>query len=218
MKLFRWREINQIPTSGGVYAWYFTPDLSEYDSDEFIRKILLLKENNDVEELMKYVDEFLYEYIFRFFVEKPYEARVYGALKPNYQGVLHHKPAISSSLVQRLIEKPGRIKEIGKILSSSVPNFSSPIYIGMSKDLSSRLAKHKSLIEKYRETPSLVPNIDAMLEEDQRDHSFAKEVCARSISPTLLSVIIEPVMGVADEWIDVENILNRIHFPLLGRN
>lgn len=218
MKQFRWREINQVPHEGGVYAWYFTPELTEYDSTEFVTQVLATKALDDKDASVRYIEQFLEQHIFHYFIEQPYKAEVSGPLKPRYFGMLQHQPALSNTLVQRLIEKPERIKAIRQILASSVPNFSSPIYIGMSKDLGKRLARHKALIEKYQETPTLVVNIETMLEEDQRDHSFAKEACARGIPPSLLSVIIEPVVGIADEWVDIENILNRIHFPLLGRN
>ena len=218
MQVYRWREIGNAPQEAGIYAWYFTPELTDFDIDRVIKEANKHKAGGDEEAALSVLTEFLSTQVFQYFVEQPYTAALYGPLKPRYEGMLQHKPALSSTLIQRLIENPERLKTIKRILEAAVPNFSSPIYIGMSKMLSWRLSRHKALIEKYLETPGLIPRLEDLDEDERRDHSFAKEVCTRRIPAARLSVMVQVVSGVADEWIDIENILNRIHFPLLGRN
>lgn len=218
MKLYDWRQIGTIPADGGVYAWYFTPKLSTKDVNSLIEAVNQYKTASDEVSGRLAVQDFLNEHIFRYFTEQPYNASISGPLKPLYQGVLEHNSPLSTSLVERILADPNRLDTINRILESSVPNFSSPIYIGMSGNLFQRLSKHKALIEKYRQTPGLLLSTSGVDEEGRRDHSFAQEICTRGIPPSLLSVSVQVVPGVAQEWVDVENILNRIHFPLFGRN
>ena len=44
------------------------------------------------------------------------------------------------------------------------------------------------------------------------------EVCRRNILPAQLFVVINIIKDNGKRYIDLENILNRIHYPLLGRN
>lgn len=142
-----------------------------------------------------------------------------GALKPRYEGLLEHTPSLSADLVTRLVEDPRRLKTIKKVLEASAPYFASPIYIGMSERLKSRLSRHKSLIEKYSNQPVARHGPDELTPEGERkNHSFAREICARNIPANRLFVVVHIIQGVRDEYVDIENILNRIHYPLLGRN
>jgi hypothetical protein len=86
------------------------------------------------------------------------------------------------------------------------------MYIGMSEGLRTRLKRHKSLIEKFGELP------DSDSEEGQRDQSFAREIRARNIPPSRLFVVATVIPDLPGVYVDIENILNRIHYPLLGRN
>ena len=51
-----------------------------------------------------------------------------------------------------------------------------------------------------------------------RDRSFAERIQARKIPPARLFVVTEIVEGDTGAFLDIENVLNRLHFPLLGRN
>ncbi|MER9700761.1 hypothetical protein [Mesorhizobium sp. M0146] len=116
-------------------------------------------------------------------------------------------------MLDRIVEEPARLATIRQVLEASAPHFASPIYIGMSEKLRLRLKRHKALIEKYGELPDI-----ALSEEEQRDQSFAREVRARNIPPSRLFVVATVISGPPGTYVDIENILNRIHYPLLGRN
>lgn len=213
MAIYSWHEIGDVPAAPGVYAWYYTPEITAFDLDRITAEILTLKVGAGPAAAKEAVRAFLDEAVFRYFREQPYSAQLRGPLKPRYEGQIEHRPTLSDSLLDRIVEAPERLATIRSVLEASAPNFASPIYIGMSERLRNRLGKHKSLIEKYGELPDPGPT-----EEDQRDHSFAKEVRARSIPPSRLFVVASVISGPPGTYVDIENILNRIHYPLLGRN
>ena len=157
--------------------------------------------------------ELLKDSIFSRFQETSYEVHLKGRLKANYQGHVEHIPTISQSLINRIIESPSTLWSIREILLSAAPNFSSPLYIGMSDTLGTRLRSHKALIERYR--TKIDGDLLGDFEEIEKDHSFAKEVVIRQLHSELLFVCIEQI---DDHFVDIENILNRINFPLFGRN
>ena len=213
MATFSWHEIGDVPAAPGVYAWYYTPEITGFDLDQITAHIATLKDRDDTSAAKDALRAFLDEAVFRYFREQPYSAQLRGALKPRYEGQIEHRPTLSESLLERIIEEPARLATIRSVLEASTPDFASPIYIGMSERLRTRLSRHKSLIEKYGELPG-----PGSSEEEQRDHSFAKEVRARSIPPSRLFVVATVISGPPGTYVDIENILNRIHYPLLGRN
>jgi hypothetical protein len=223
MTIYRWTEIYNVPIKPGVYAWYYSPEVTDYDLKNAINNLLNLKIKNDKEAASEVVKEFLYKSIFRIFQEEPYQAFVKGALKPEYKGYLEHCPHLSESLVSRIIEEPERLVTIKNVIESSTPNFASPIYIGMSDKLGKRLKQHKKLIEKYYSEPlnikdEKIEELKNYRENGQKDRSFAMEVCRRKMIPSRLFVAINILDNIGKKYIDIENILNRIHYPLLGRN
>ncbi|AFY44924.1 hypothetical protein [Nostoc sp. PCC 7107] len=216
MTIYRWTEISGIPQEPGIYAWYYSPEITDYDLELAIEKINKFKQNNEREYAAKIIENFLEKNIFQYFQEEPYQAFLEGSLKPTYKGYLEHKPIISDSLVSRILEEPERLKTVKNVVQSSAPNFASPIYIGMSDKLGKRLNQHKRLIEKYRE--EIFKENTKIKDKENIDQSFAMEVCRRNILPAQLFVVINIIKDNGKRYIDLENILNRIHYPLLGRN
>jgi hypothetical protein len=222
VKYYYWQEINTVPEKmAGVYAWYFSPEIPQYDVDNFVASIAKMKIDN-LTECQLFVRSFLDTHIFRFFKELPYLIEMKGALKPSYSGEIAHQPAISQSLIDRLIANPERLHMIKDVLFKTAPFLASPLYIGMAKSLRVRLKQHKRLIEVYRDSKLLRPQpVEIQDEASIRDHCFAREIALREIPPSRLIVATTELAHSAtydDEHVDIENILNRIHFPLLGRN
>jgi len=216
---YKWQEIINVPQKSGVYAWYFSPEITEFDLSEAIQKLKAYQGSQDRESSLKLLDSFLFKNIFSYFEEDPYEAILSGPLKPKYQGKLSYQPNLSSSLIERILEDPERLRTIKNVLEKSAPFFSSPLYIGMAERLGSRLLQHKKLIEKYR---SQMPIQDKTLSHEgdygDVDNSFAFEIYRRQITPSRLFVAINIIDDKKQNYVDIENILNRIHYPLLGRN
>lgn len=223
MTIYRWTQISNIPKKPGVYAWYYSPEITDYDLRIIIQSLSNMNSNDDKDEASELVTEFLYKNIFRIFQEEPYQATVKGSLKPEYKGYLEHNPHLSESLVSRIIDEPERLQTIKDVLESSTPNFSSPIYIGMSEKLGNRLKQHKKLIENYYTEPSKTESKNIkFIKKDipnlQKDQSFAAEVCKRKMIPSRLFVVVNILEDIGNRYVDIENILNRIHYPLLGKN
>lgn len=219
-KKYCWTEISSIPQKSGVYAWYYLPEITDFDLRKIIDEIELHQQNGDSESSYNLVKYFLQNFLFRYFQEEPYQATLRGALKPKYEGFVEHKPELSEDLLMRIVEEPERLITVKKVLEKSAPDFASPIYIGMSENLGNRLKRHKSLIEKYSSQSSSQSNLQQSYnkESEDRDKSFAMRICARSIPPTRLFVMVNVLEDTGKRYVDIENILNRIHYPLLGRN
>lgn len=208
---YSWNELARVPKKPGVYAWYLVPSLSQHDVDKTCAELKELKQAGDdataVEVVRRALDALLYSY----FREDPYQVSVAGQLKPTYLGQVIHEPKVSKTLAKRLCEDPDRLYEIREALQQAVPMFSSPIYIGKSDDLRTRIDRHRSLIEKLRARKTLTSLETA-------DAGFAMQVVRRNIQLENLLVFVMGVSGTPDIEVDIEHILNRISYPILGRN
>ena len=223
MNVYEWTELSQIPAMPGVYAWYYKPELTSYDIENVIKIIRKHKKEGDLTSAHSSIKLFLEEYIFKYFIEDPYKVILRGPLKPKYEGQIEHIPTISDSLIDRIIKSPDKLKIIKMVLENSAPQFASPIYIGMSEDLRRRLNGHKKLIESFnKQKLKFSGRSDTITDKDEnkniRDKNFAFQICKRNIVPSHLFVMIKVITDSENSYIDIENILNRIHHPLFGRN
>ena len=206
---YLWSDLANAPASAGVYAWYYSPDITDFDLERAVAEATEV----DRERSRDVVRSLLDERLFSFFREEPYEAVVTGSLKPSYSGQLTHANDVSNSLVERVSEDPGRLRSIRDALRLSAPLFASPLYIGMATRLRGRLGRHKELIERYRTTQSRDGRADR-----GSDAGFAWQIAKRRIPPERLFVCTCTISADDGTAVDVENILNRIYYPILGRN
>lgn len=207
-----WADIVNAPALPGVYAWYYSPEITDYDLEQTISRLIAYRDTDRVaaEELVRTT---LDSRIFQHFREEAYRANIEGPLKPTYTGTLEHTFKVSAGLVGRIVDDPDRLRTIRDVLDMSAPNFASPLYMGMAGELRSRLATHKTLIEKYR-------RLQRQGEEPVRnsDAGFAWQVAKRRIPPDRLIVYTCTTAADAKTAVDIEHILNRIYYPILGRN
>jgi hypothetical protein len=215
---YRFHEVNRAPDTSGIYAWYCRYDLPQKNIDDLLQ-LLTTSQNETKEQIVR---AFLDRYLFSYFQEQPYEVTLKAPLKPRYEGTVPHIPSISSTLLQRFVEDPQRIDVLANILRLAAPEFSSPIYIGSAKSLRRRLESHERLIRKYREgqlSDYYATNVEELPAEERADHSFAREAAInRRLDPNdLWAHTLEVDLG-HEYTFDIENILNRINFPLCGRN
>lgn len=213
MTTFAWQELTTSPEEPGIYAWYYRPSLSSFDVDRLLEQLNVAQ---DVVTGRRLVREFLSKRLLSYFEEPPYTVRVSGALKANYEGEIAHSSTISDSLIERLHAEPQRIRELATVLPRLAPNFTAPLYVGMASNLRRRLTGHKRYIETLLEGARLPEGQDS---ERSRDHSFAEEVYNRGMRPAGLQVM---TLALPEEQaaiaVDVENLLNRLNYPVLGRN
>ncbi|UOM36711.1 hypothetical protein [Acuticoccus sp. I52.16.1] len=205
-----WADLGNAPAASGIYAWYYSPEITDFDLERTIEAVQSATERSEAERVIRAV---LDGRLFHYFEEEPYTAAISGPLKPAYVGSLAHETAASASLVSRLASEPERLRTIRDALTLSAPMFSSPLYIGMASVLRSRLARHKELIERFR---SIVPR-DGHTSQSS-DAGFAWQVAKRKIPPERLLVFTCLISSDDGAAVDIENILNRICYPILGRN
>ncbi len=216
--LYWWTELGEVPEKAGVYAWYYSPEITDFDLEQINSELMVCRKTDDTNKASQIVEDFLHNNLFRYFQEEPYQASLRGPLKPRYEGYFEHTPELSEELVRRIVEEPERLFTIKNVLEKSAPYFASPIYIGMSENLSQRIKTHKKLIEKYCSSASISGDRSSKEDKGERDRSFAMRISKLSIPPTRLFVVIHPYENLGKRYVDIENILNRIHYPLLGRN
>jgi hypothetical protein len=184
--------------------------MSKADVERAISKINGAKALGD-REAMEAVRDVLSQFFFAPLREAPFSLKLSGPLKPNYIGEVHHEPSTSAELLKRVANDPERLRTISNVLKESAPWFTAPLYIGMADDLGERLARHKALITRFRENASSISG-------GAEGASFAKQVVERGIEPEKLFVQVLEVSTATRENSDIENLLNRINFPILGRN
>ena len=218
---YQWHELNLVPERAGIYSWYYRIDLSNKDIDACIKKV----ENSEEEKKPNAIKDFLKKRIFDHYKESPYQVSLTGKLKPPYEGKVESQVEITEGLVARICEDPSRLHKLKEVLRTSIPIFASPIYIGVTKNLLKRLLQHQNLIKKFLDSkefhdlnkPEFIS--EGVDEELKRDLNFAQEVT--NIRKLVISNLEVWTFDLPiDEKIlyDLENILNRINYPLCGRN
>lgn len=204
-----WEAIGSISECPGVYAWYYRPRFTRFDRDALEGKLADDKSPSEIE-------TFLTRHLFRYFQEMPYEVTIQAPLKPTYSGSIEQTRSITPELSQRLADSKDRREALWNSLELMIPYFAAPLYIGMAKNLRRRLRGHKKLIEGGLENLSKNAR---QTENAGRDASFAAEVIRRRLAVERLSVYTyELPQESGDSANDIENIMNRITFPILGRN
>lgn len=207
---YRFDEVHNAPDVTGLYAWYHQFQLSNADIRSFADEIALQSPEAKRETAVG----FILEHVFGPYKETRYDVEVTGKLKPPYRGTIEHQPRLSDGLVRLAAETPSDLSCIAELLQRSVPYFASPIYIGVAKkSLRQRLSSHRRLLSQYRENPQ------APVDDADPDHSFAYEaVCIRRLLPADLLVYAMPIEFPDRVAVATENILNRVNYPLCGRN
>jgi hypothetical protein len=220
-KHFRFSEVAQAPNGPGVYSWYYRIELTDKDIATCIENVEL-ENNPEIKEAI--VHAFLDTHLFRYYKEVPYFVALSGQLKPRYEGLIDHRNDVSASLIRRLAATPANLYELKRTLRLAIPLFASPIYIGVATRLRERLMQHVRLIDSLQHlrasaVDDLYVPAQGANEEEDRDHKFAYEVSmVRGFRPS--SLIVNTLELPVDDSIryDLENILNRINYPLCGRN
>ena len=206
-----WSEIDLAPKTSGIYAWYSHLAISNADIEDVIKRITEAKQFGDAAARTE-VEDALDRFIFNPYRETSYQVSLRGQLKPKYSGEVAHEPSKSDSLVARLAGHPERFRAISDVLKTAAPWFTAPLYIGMAVNLHSRLRQHKNKIVELRELGS------GGSKDESIEAGFANQVVARNFDPTSLFVHIAEVSVDTGEHNDLENILNRINYPIFGRN
>lgn len=211
-RAFAWTEIDQVPENSGVYAWYAKLAISMADINEIVEATERAKSSGKFA-ARQVIEAALDRFVFNPYREAPYRVQLRGPLKPRYGGDVSHEPSKSENLIERLMEEPQRFRKIAEVLSTAAPGFTAPLYIGMAGNLRSRLRTHKRKITELRDVGKTTQDGAEALEA-----GFANQIVARGFDPTNLFVMVTEIDVHSSEHNDLENILNRINFPIFGRN
>jgi hypothetical protein len=218
---FRFSEVAGAPNTPGVYSWYYRIELTDKDIAKCVEDVELEPSQEARDELVRV---FLETHLFRYYQEVPYFIALSGQLKPRYEGFVAHHSDVSPSLIRRLSEAPNNLYDLKKTLRLAIPLFASPIYIGVATRLRERLLQHVRLIDQLQNLrASAVEDIHSVptgaTEDEDSDHKFAYEVSmVRGFRPS--SLIVNTLELPVNDSIryELENVLNRINYPLCGRN
>lgn len=84
-----WADIVNAPALPGVYAWYYSPEITDYDLEQTITQLKAFRDTDRAaaETLVRTTMD---NRVFKHFREDPYQARLEGPLKPTYTGTLEH--------------------------------------------------------------------------------------------------------------------------------
>jgi hypothetical protein len=191
-EMFEYRALEKVKKNPGIYAWYLDID-----------------DKTDLKKFQK------------FFSSKQFNVSIDGNLRESYEGKVY--PVMTSTEYN--------FKDLS-ILSGAVYEFGVPIYIGVSTNLFNRLLEHKKALEfelscgHSRSISKLNDGNSALISLDTNEESsiFAKRVSesliANDISAALLrvKVIYCPEIQDRSELFAVEKFVNRLYYPILGRN
>jgi len=213
MKTISWKHLHTVPAVKGIYAWYYRPEITEFDVTTAITIINQHKITGQIENASAAAEEFFIKRIFGYFRYESYKVDVSGPLMPPFSGSIHNEQTVSKSFLERIVDDPERLRGIHLYMREAAPLFSSPLYVGKSDSLKARLATHQKLIMKYRAMPGDMTGVD-----ESEDTSFAKRVVSRGIPPERLFVVVYEIDTVDSIHVDIEHIFNRICYPILGRN
>lgn len=213
-ELLSFANVSDAKPMPGLYAWYLSMQMGKANTSS---------PENTARMLSKFAETISYPAL-TMEMQGHLSLRLKGDLKHIYYGHPEHK--FSGLLEEVLQEAEGR-SILNDIFELAVPLLTCPLYIGVSKNLKTRLNQHTQLIqtyqeEKVRQAAELANTIPVDDQEDlENDENFARRVAERNINPNnlLVGVIYPKGSGVmVRKAVEAaETLLNRIFHPILGR-
>lgn len=219
-----------VPSVPGIYAWYgklmlghgdIKRDISEDGEDRGVERV--------IEALLRHTVLFK-EPDLSISVNHRFDCGWQGVLKTKIETTIREGLSDRSTFSLRADVKKALVQEknramLAQILKRSYPVFSSPLYIGMSKNLNHRLNQHFRLVQKLWEFDSSerLDRIEEIIAaRDTNDNEFAARAVKAGFAPEMLEAWVMPIDEIAPtQAIDLikiaEFVLNRWHRPLLGR-
>lgn len=209
-KLLSFGKVSDAEAEPGLYAWYLRirpGDRNIESAENFLRSL-----KRTTEELQ--------------YPTMPMQARGHFRLK--MQGDLKHiwyghEENKFTDQLQEVLSNSEERELLGNILEYAVPLLTGPLYIGVSKNLQTRLQQHVKLIQEYQEGINQFSSSD-IAESLENDKNFAQRIVERKINPNRLVVCLTyvPYPHFPSERIrktieTAETLLNKMFYPILGR-
>lgn len=132
--LLSFNELSDVAPKPGLYAWYMKLQIGKGNA----------KTSEDTKEALYKIAESICYPNLDMYLKGHLKLQMKGDFRHLWYG--HDENKHSGGLVKVIDNSDGR-EILNEILEAAVPLLSNPLYIGVSKDLKSRLATHKKLIE-----------------------------------------------------------------------
>ena len=160
--------------------------------------------------------------ILKFFKLPNYTVRVSAPLKPTFEGEVENVQRISDKPIDLIFQNIEVVKDINSFFNLNNSCFFSPVYIGKAKRIQDRLFQHKQLISDLKNATRTI-EIELSSNDvkfDTSEFAFAKEFVKRSIPLDWLYFSYCDLSNskISESYEAIESIMNRINFPLMGRN
>lgn len=223
-------QIDAAPADPGIYAWYGELSIGPRDWREDIKA--------DIDEGEKNFRSLISRHTTRY-CSVPLDVEAKSNFECKWQGVLTDNGGTNltkilnaesietkdfENKVRKCIRNVTMRELLSKILTSTTPFFSAPIYIGKAKNLNNRLNTHKShflsLSQQLLENPSIMDNLPL-------DDQFASRAVKLGFKESNLKVYAINLLPFIEAGISIEEVvelaetaeffLNRWHKPILGR-
>jgi hypothetical protein len=220
-------DIDRAPESAGIYAWYAQLGLADEDWKP--------NEQGGLDLAVGYLSNAVTSYA-RIHEPSPvnltgkgtYELPWLGTLRRSSIADTHEgrEETAASMHLAELAENPDVRKLLISLLRAATPMFASPLYIGVTTNLRSRLTEHTKTYEDARAALREDPSLASRMQFD--GDSFGKRLAATGLQLDYLQCWILPASLHSDENYgstpsagdvakEAEWILQRIFLPVLGR-
>ena len=235
---FAFSELDEVPETPGLYAWYGLMKLGAGTWRRQIEKGVDAGEVNSRRALQIHTERF---------TGAPLEVSVDSAFASAWSGTLQDDSFVSMKRTLEYLEdvsmlesdrvaapklqavmNSASMRELAfNTLSRSAPVFSSPLYIGVAVDLRKRLRRHSHNLQAHRLNSAGNVNYFDNVTEAKTRGSFAFRAAQQGFSPDNLEVWVLNISEFAEEGATIEDqrtvaeacewLLNRWHRPQLGR-
>ena len=194
----------EAPEHPGIYAWYYRPQASGNNVPDILGQLIKTPFRVKTEIAMRY----------RVIWTAESEVEVlHGAERQPADQVVANIVTDGGELVKSLLQ------------NAMVPYFATPLYIGISQNLSRRVKEHYDSLTRFWETDAPVSNylaqnphaaVEEVLAQFDLSHSFPLNARVKGIAPRDLVVCVFPVEA-QEKLRDLEQILQILADPICGR-
>jgi hypothetical protein len=220
-EFYRWfatDEVESADDSPGIYAWYPVPQIGkpDYEQKDAFRSLL---------------DSFSTRFIAPSLSVRAsttfllrWEGSIQETTSARFRDLLQGPDDKVSKSMQKIVDKERNREVLARLLTLTIPILASPLYIGMSENLRTRLAQHRDelydRLSQAREDPEY-------LQRSRLDQTFASRAIASGFSGDTLvvwTINLEKALGLSSAEDDAKEVaagtewlLNRWFRPIFGR-
>lgn len=226
-------KISHAPECIGIYAWYACLDMRAPDwscnTDETGEDLANQRTRDIVNNHSKKYQPLEFDLIGKSNFNQKWVGNLSPQLSSFFDENLNQNDRTESTFLSDTFSTEKTRKHLAHLLKSSMPIFASPLYIGKSNNIRSRLQSHASTLKQiYNIIKDDDPRKEEIIERIKQDGAnFGARAIAAGFTPDDLFVYvinIESICAAGMKRKEIEKIcssyewlLNRWHRPLLGR-